>query len=429
METIVEVEEIDIETMELQEELYIGNLHHMSRHHHNNHCWTMFLSTSPTDVVSPKTVKSVKYYLHQTFNPNTVTVLEPPFYLDRRGWGYFDVTADITFKSEYFLKTLTAVHSIHFGQPLLTHHIQTNLPYTINSAKLQKNVTDQADTRAVNRLRRRRRELTRTANASRNNDERKQEDEKQPDIDVDLITKQYIPEFVYNGFSMTKKQLQQILNNCMGTITPQEVISLIIDYVCICSIGNASNPNELINTRVILKNCFAIEFVVYCAVLELVVINCGGCEIQYSNIERSVRVYNSKVINLYNKGECTSYRFEKCDRINVEALDIRKQVIFMSIFSNDLCFKMFNAYFPNDSSKCVAEFPQTLQQDIDETKQTDKNNDNSIDGNNEQKKKVVKAVTHDECYLTIFRKDIDYAAFGSKSVFSTGQGTTLIPFT
>ena len=184
--TLIKVQKIDENDIELKEELYIGNLHHQSRHHNNNHCWTMFISKSPTDVVSPITIKCVTYHLHQTFRPRTVTVQEPPFYLSRRGWGYFSVKADITFKSEYYaskinnnndeteekkveatnetpndhqagvemyinprlkkknakpnikgLTTIRAIHSIHFGSPIASHHIQTNLPYIIDSPSLQ----------------------------------------------------------------------------------------------------------------------------------------------------------------------------------------------------------------------------------------------------------------------------------------------------
>ena len=180
--------------IELKEQLYIGNLHHQSSHHRNNHCWTMFISKSPTDVVAPITIKCVTYHLHQTFHPNIVTIDEPPFYLARRGWGYFTVKADITFKSEYYpssthhnhapnldetqdsnnsntsntpnatyeagivhyinpnrqnkkkkkrkkldikgLTTIRTVHSIHFGSPIATHHIKTMLPYLIDSPGL-----------------------------------------------------------------------------------------------------------------------------------------------------------------------------------------------------------------------------------------------------------------------------------------------------
>ena len=188
--TLTKVVKIDPDDIELKEELYIGNLHHQSRHHHNNHCWTMFISKSPTDVVPPITIKCVTYHLHQTFRPSIITVKEPPFYLARRGWGYFIVKADITFKSEYYpstistqndidpvsenksdtnndevtefagvsyyvnprhkknkgkkkkkidikgLTTIRTAHSIHFGSPIATHHVQTLFPYLIDSPGL-----------------------------------------------------------------------------------------------------------------------------------------------------------------------------------------------------------------------------------------------------------------------------------------------------
>ncbi len=47
-------------------------------------------------------VRSVKYDLHPTFSPGTVTVSEAPFALPSyRGWGTFTVTAHITFHEGY----------------------------------------------------------------------------------------------------------------------------------------------------------------------------------------------------------------------------------------------------------------------------------------------------------------------------------------
>jgi len=84
------------------ETLYIGNLYHSldTAQPQNIHVWTMFLSVSPSDIVPPSTVDRVVYYLHPTFHPSTITVREPPFYLMRRGWGYFDVRADIFYKKK-----------------------------------------------------------------------------------------------------------------------------------------------------------------------------------------------------------------------------------------------------------------------------------------------------------------------------------------
>ena len=51
--------------IELREELYIGNLHQLNNaQQQNNHSWTMFISSSPTDVVPPVTVSSVRWHLH-----------------------------------------------------------------------------------------------------------------------------------------------------------------------------------------------------------------------------------------------------------------------------------------------------------------------------------------------------------------------------
>lgn len=42
-------------------------------------------------------VESVIYHLHPTFKVNKIAVKEPPFKLNRAGWGYFEIKAEVTF--------------------------------------------------------------------------------------------------------------------------------------------------------------------------------------------------------------------------------------------------------------------------------------------------------------------------------------------
>ena len=258
-------------------------------------------------------------------------------------------------------------------------------------------------------MKRRRRALrrTRAAVTGDGDDEEEVEEKEDEDLtDPDMITKPYIPEIVFEDFTLGRDKMKEILNECLkDTKTPKVVVDLIVEYSCLYSIGDVNDEGLLKTTRIILRNCFFVQFVIFASVLELVVKNCGGADIQILNVERLIRVYNSMKINIYTKGECTSYRFEKCNECMVEGLDTRRRVIFMSLFSEKLGFKMYNAYFPNDSSRCVAQYGY------------DKENENDDDNDDEE-----------ECYMVIFRKDIDICSFGMSSKLSVKRGATMIPF-
>eukprot|EP01083_Nonionella_stella_P123429 371906_1 len=436
----------------LKEELYIGNLHDA---HGNNQYWTMFVSTSPTDVVPPSSISRVTYYLHPTFQPNMITVFESPFYLSRIGWGYFEVKADIIFKNDTGTDRISnseplirASHSIHFGCPLVSHHVQSNLPYVVDALSLQNAVIQQRKLNDLEQELKRERERAEAVMTAIGASLADLESYNEEDGDhYDCITKQFIPEIAFTGFSWTPQSMSETLTAHLDPIMPQEVIDMIVAYACMSSIGpdDTWSRKDLLKTRIVVRNCFSCQLAVFCPVLELVVINCGGCEIQYSNIKRTVRVYKSTSINLYNKGECSSYRFEKCQNIKVEALDVRKRVIFMSLWSESLCFKMFNAYFPNDASKCVAQFDDSQlsipcrNEEINDVESDNKQDITRDDTDDNVEATVVQGGVIDgwkkwfvqgneQCYLTIFRKDKDLSDFGGETFFPIAEGSSLMPF-
>ena len=103
----------------LTEKLYIGNMHqYLPDRQRSKHRWTMFISTSKSKLVKPKTIRHVTYYLHPTFRPPEVKVSKSPFYLERRGWGTFTVNAKITFKTKCRRKKIDCSHNLNFG-----HHV------------------------------------------------------------------------------------------------------------------------------------------------------------------------------------------------------------------------------------------------------------------------------------------------------------------
>ena len=78
--------------------LVVGNRHQLLQElegvHPNSHKWTVFVE----ELAAPgrqHLVEKVTFTLHPTFRPAVVEVTEPPFELQRQGWGTFDVGVDI----------------------------------------------------------------------------------------------------------------------------------------------------------------------------------------------------------------------------------------------------------------------------------------------------------------------------------------------
>ena len=107
----------------INEKIYLGNLHRYSEGtgtsgvSDNVHEWVLFLTTSVTDIIAPKTVKQVTYFLHKTFNPNTCLVKTAPYFLKKRGWGQFNVHAKIEFKSNYDRDDIILSYFLMFDNP------------------------------------------------------------------------------------------------------------------------------------------------------------------------------------------------------------------------------------------------------------------------------------------------------------------------
>lgn len=72
--------------------------------------WKVFVDTSDASLGR---IDSVTYYLHPTFNPNTVTVRNPTsaFALESSGWGTFQIRALVRFKDG---NQTTLVHRLRF---------------------------------------------------------------------------------------------------------------------------------------------------------------------------------------------------------------------------------------------------------------------------------------------------------------------------
>ena len=78
------------------EHLYVGNFHwELNKRWHK---WILFVSASKDQLIEPRSVKDVTYFLHPTFEPNRRHQTRSPFFMTCNGWGTFEITIAITFK-------------------------------------------------------------------------------------------------------------------------------------------------------------------------------------------------------------------------------------------------------------------------------------------------------------------------------------------
>eukprot|EP01084_Bolivina_argentea_P180854 312425_1 len=85
--------------------------------------WTVFITTSPNELVKPETIQCVTYYLHPTCSPSAITLAKSPFLLKGQGWGYFHVRVNIKFHQQCNRKDLFCSHLLNFDKPLTIYRI------------------------------------------------------------------------------------------------------------------------------------------------------------------------------------------------------------------------------------------------------------------------------------------------------------------
>ncbi len=103
----------------------LGNTHTLLQAHPATgdtwHQWTLFLSLCGTDAphhAAPsldEVVDKCVFHLHPTFRPASVTVQEPPFTLTRKGWGTFQVSAEVHFKQSTGFAPVLLHHNLSFS--------------------------------------------------------------------------------------------------------------------------------------------------------------------------------------------------------------------------------------------------------------------------------------------------------------------------
>jgi len=252
---------------------------------------------------------------------------------------------------------LDAEHCLNFSAPFTTQHIQTHLPYLVIADHFGDRVSKYRDSLMA----RKKLQMKRSRERSQRTRERlqrglKQNEEKKADedeVDVDPITKPSVPEVVLEDFIVSPLQVLEALKQCFED-APLCVLETIVQF------GSLSvfTGGGLGDSRLVLRGCIGFDIGI-CPVLEVVMRDCIDGTLCCNDIGRMIRVYNSKGITIKCDGDCTSYRVEQCDGVEIEAVDQKKRVVFVTIASEKWRYRMVD----NELSK---EYTCRLKYDWDD---------------------------------------------------------------
>jgi len=101
--------------------LTVGNTHSIYSTTHNDsnrHKWEMFVKSDEVNLKDH--VSSVTYHLHPTFEPSKITLTDPPYHIERIGWGTFVTGVDLNLNTG---KVVTLKHNLQFNNNQQTYII------------------------------------------------------------------------------------------------------------------------------------------------------------------------------------------------------------------------------------------------------------------------------------------------------------------
>jgi hypothetical protein len=73
--------------------------------------WSLFLRGNPIDAALPF-IDFVTFELHPSFYPSRITLWNPPFVVERQGWGTFRASITVGFKAPFETKRLNLEHDL-----------------------------------------------------------------------------------------------------------------------------------------------------------------------------------------------------------------------------------------------------------------------------------------------------------------------------
>lgn len=298
-----------------EEKLFIGNLWKYHEQGPNSsgkgrRCknrWTMFLSTSPTDVIPPKTVMSVEYELVKT----VIIRKRSPFLLGRNGWDGFDVQAKISFKNDrpttlerYPLQSRVPLFTKSLSGPLQVHENKR-----ANVDEILKRFGKKSSSVSTN--------VAKTGLALNTNLRR-------------LKTPIHLDSFFQTPGMVV--ELMAMFSQAYNQPMPKGILRLIVDFATPCYMSLAANQ------AVVFSRCHGIDVQLRGKGRQVMISNCKDITFQVEDLMNHVEVSNSKKVDITTVGKAGvhMYLIDKSSDLRIRFRDDSPKVQFMAYGSNGL---------------------------------------------------------------------------------------------
>jgi len=300
----------------VEEDLFIGNLWKYRKKTANvneetrrcKHLWVMFLSTSPTDIIPPQTVKSVEYQLHPTYVIDKLTKNQSPFILRRSGWGRFDIGVRIIFKNNR--NSMFVQYPLQFHTPLATMSLSDQRQLKKYNVDIDKILTRFDKSRPCNI-----KPVVKIMGAMLNRHLRK------------------LPRaLILTGFNQTPETVVEIMGlffQAYGLPMPEEILQLLVAYSTLHVLS--LNAHQ----AVVIKNCHGISIQLKDKGKQVSISNCKDINLQVENLINFLEVFDSENVDVTVIGDTgvNSYKLEKSSNIRIRFRDDASMITFIDQFS------------------------------------------------------------------------------------------------
>jgi len=304
----------------VQEELFIGNLWRYRKQapkaseesRRCKHIWVMFLSTSPTDIIPPETVKSVEYQLHPTYVIDKLTKNKSPFILRRSGWGRFDIGVRIIFKHDR--NTIFVQYPLQFNVPLasmsLSDQRQFYKKYDVDIDKILKRF-DKNSPSNVNSF------VKKTGQT------------------LDRHLRKLKPHLILENFNQTPETVVEIVGlffQAYSLAMPEEILQLLVAYSTLYFLR--LNAHQAL----IIKNCHGISIQLRNKGKQVLISNCTDLNLEVDDLINFVDVFDCQNVEIKVIGDIgvNSYKLENSSDIRIRFRDDSSMITFIDQFSKGL---------------------------------------------------------------------------------------------
>eukprot|EP01084_Bolivina_argentea_P116794 207450_1 len=345
--------ESNINNRYYNEPLFAGNLSMKSNGINNNphfYRWILFLSTSNTDIVPPKTIKQVEY----KFKNGSEVIKEPPFFLESGSMGIFQLYIIITFKHNYIRSMMEVPYILSLNSPTTLIDITSTstrvyIDKLFNYKKFGAYKYEEAQNTKANQT-----SFVKHIGSS--------------------LTKNLLrtpAPLRLKGYSMKLDEFKPMLQSVINSINELNKLSIpsnIYDIIGFFTVFHSFYPvTDLVQKqRCVIMDCNNCDIKISAPKFNhLLVKSCNNITIEFPYIFSQCELHQCSNIKIICKNILYSYRLDECKNVNIEFNDIQQRITF-------LCFETTNIILKANNIKYYRPNIEDDEQQVDKTLYSDK---------------------------------------------------------